>query len=272
MALLSLKDLNLQKPKQIVKSLEKVELHNVSIIIQARMNSSRLPGKVLREFLPNTTILDLQLASLNKYRSNIIIATSAKTVDNAIADFAKKNTISVYRGDEGNVMKRFLDCSSSKIFVRVCADNPFVQITDIERWIEEVESGLDYISYCDSLGVPAIKKHWGLFVEVFTRSTLSKAHELTEREEQKNFYREHVTNFIYENPDVFKVKLKMAPLPIINRGDLRFTIDTLEDFKNMSNLYSLLHKDYQLEDLIQTSDLNPDIHAIMKSQINLFEK
>ena len=111
-----------------------------------------------------------------------------------------------------------------------------------------------------------------MFVEVVSRRAVNKAYELTKNSEQKQLYREHVTNFIYENPNVFKVKLKMAPLPIINRGDLRFTIDTLEDFKNMSNLYSLLHKDYQLEDLIQTSDLNPDIHAMMKSQINLFEK
>ena len=100
-------------------------------IIQARMGSSRLPGKVMMEIDSKHTILDFMINQLeySKLVDRIIIATSKKAEDDIIETFCKKNTIDCFRGSENDVLDRYYQCAkkfSSKVIVRMPADKPLL--------------------------------------------------------------------------------------------------------------------------------------------------
>lgn len=246
------------------------------IIIQARMSSSRLPGKVLKPLWKGKNLLDLQLEQLKKLNIPFVLATTINPSDDAIADWAVQNKVDVFRGHEENVLKRFIDCAKTydaDKLIRVCSDNPFIQLDQVPYFLKALEEGFEYISYCNNSGTPAIKTHWGLFIEGVKLTTLERASEALENHPEKKFYSEHVTNFIYGNPDIFKVQLDRAPENIISRNDLRFTIDTDADFSNMMELLELLHgKPKNLEQLISITDENSNILITMQKGIKAFSK
>jgi spore coat polysaccharide biosynthesis protein SpsF len=120
------------------------------------------------------------------------------------------------------------------------------------------------MSYRDASGLPSIKTHWGVFGEVMRREALERAMSMT----NDALYREHVTNFIYTNPDTFKVTLLQAPVCIIGKKNLRFTIDTPEDFNTMRDLYAALNPmDTTLEDLVHHVSGEEGILKNMMDQI-----
>lgn len=251
----------------------------IAIIIQARSGSSRLANKVLLPFYKNLSILDIIIQRLknNKRKIQLILATTNNIGDNKVADLAYKHNILQYRGDENNVLQRFIQCaqafSYSKI-IRVCADNPFILIKYVDELIEiGVNNTFDYISYKNSVGTPVIKTHFGLFAEFVTLNALKKIQQNTN---SKLFY-EHVTNYIYSNPDIFKINLIPLPDLLINRNDLRFTCDTIEDFNMLKNLYSQYVNTYhteniELEKLLAIADFNKEYKEIMLKGIKQFEK
>ena len=249
--------------------------HNL-IIIQARLSSTRLPGKVLMPLWRGMNLLDLQLEKLKNCGVPFVLATSENPSDDAIVSWAKQNQVDVFRGDENNVFKRFIDCASqykAQNLIRVCSDNPFIQLDQIPYFLNSLEQGLDYISYCNNSGTPAIKTHWGLFVEGVKLSALEKASEMLEAHPDKNFYSEHVTNFIYGQPEQFKVKLDVAPEVVVSRNDLRFTIDTEEDFNNMKEMLDLLNGNQPtLDELVSLTEENPHILITMQKGIKSFTK
>ena len=246
------------------------------IIVQARTLSSRLPGKVLRPLWKNKSLLDIQLLALEKLDISFVVATTTHQADDEIVRWANHNHVNVFRGDEQNVLKRFINCAQqygAKNLIRVCSDNPFIQLDQVPYFLQSLEQGLDYISYCNNSGIPAIKTHWGLFVEGVRLSSLEKASELLETHPEKKFYSEHVTNFIYGNPEQFNVKLNEAPKSIASRNDLRFTIDTEEDSNNMMELLEILDGNQKsLDELISITDNNPHILSMMEKGILTFKK
>lgn len=245
------------------------------IIIQARTSSTRLLGKVLRPLWKGKNLLDLQLGQLNKLDIPFVVATTENPSDDAIVDWAEQNKVDVFRGEELNVLKRFIDCAksySANNLIRVCSDNPFIQLDQISEFLYTLEQGFDYMSYCNDSGVPAIKTHWGLFVEGVQLKALERASEMLQNHPEKTFYSEHVTNFIYGNPTEFRVHLHKAPEPVISRNDLRFTIDTPADFENMRNLLELVGGSASLEHLIETVDNHAEIKSVMREGIEKFSK
>ncbi len=245
------------------------------IVIQARTGSTRLPDKIFLPLDGAKCLLDLQLERLNGIDIPIVIATTTNEADKRIVDWAKQNQVECYRGEEDNVLQRFIDCAqhyNAEFLIRVCSDNPFLQFEQVIHYLVRLNKGVDYISFCNGNGTPAIKTHWGLFVEGVSLSALKKTSALLTGHPQHEFYSEHVTNFIYDNPDEFNVVLEEAPSIISDRNDLRFTIDTPADFENMQSLLQLAGSEVNLEQLIDLVDANPNIKEVMRQGINQFNK
>ena len=250
---------------------------NEIIIIQARLSSTRMPGKVLLPIWSNKCILDLQLGKLKKLNVPMILATTTNNCDDNLVRWAKDNDIEIFRGSEENVLDRFVDCANhhvAKNIIRVCSDNPFIQTNGIRDFISQLEEGADYVSFVGGDNVPTIKQHWGLFVEgVSLKALLKSKHEL-KNNPQSHFYCEHVTNYIYGHPDRFNLRLSFAPEIIKNRFDLRFTIDTSEDFKNMKRLLGLINGNVSLplKSLVKVVDQNLELKKVMNDGIKNFSK
>lgn len=212
-------------------------MKKVGIIIQARMGSSRLPGKMTMPFYKEMCLLDVILQKFNKLRLDfpVVVATSENSKDDVIVEYANKHSLLSFRGDEQNVLSRFINASKKNgvdVVVRVCADNPFLSVSLITNLIESYNTKeVDYLSYKNKEGIPTIRTHYGFFAELVKLSALEKIESLTKDE----FYQEHVTNFIYSNQYLFKIKL--LDIPFDENEKVRLTIDTKEDFKLAQKIY-----------------------------------
>ena len=231
----------------------------LSFFIQARIGSSRLPGKVLLPFYKQQNILDIIIQKLKNNFSNIpiVICTSTDVKNDEIALFCKKNDVQCFRGSEENVLQRFADAATifnAKTIIRICADNPFLDVEFLKELIQfyEQNQNNDYWSFKNSFNTPVIKTHFGFFAEIVTTKALKKVLNKTD----DKLYLEHVTNYIYSNSE-FNIKLKQLPSYLKNRTDLRFTIDDAEDFSLMKELYSCyIENNCNLEQTIRFVDDN----------------
>ena len=185
--------------------------NDMIIIIQGRLSSSRLPKKILLPIYKENCIIDILLERLskNKYKIPVCLATTNNKNDNELYNKYKNNrNILCYRGLENNVLYRFIDCSQKfkkNIIIRVCSDNPFLSLKYIEELIEiYIKNGqqYDYLSFGLNKK-PSILTHIGIFSELVTLETLIKIKQKTSEKK----YLEHVTSYLYNNPDKFKIYL-----------------------------------------------------------------
>jgi spore coat polysaccharide biosynthesis protein SpsF len=242
------------------------------IIIQARTGSTRLPDKMVLPFYNEKGILEIVLNRLiyqyeGKYK--IILATTENKKDDIITGIGEKLGISIFRGDENDVLQRFVYAANSfnlDNIIRVCADNPMLNTSHIAKLIEDGEKGnFDYLSYEYKNNLPIIKSHLGLYTEFVTLRALKKALELT----GDMHYHEHVTNYIYENKAIFNVRLLDLPYQKLLNKNLRFTLDTKADFELLKKLYSDIGEN-NIEDiisLIEVVEQNSDMKIKMNEQI-----
>lgn len=220
-------------------------------VIQARLSSSRLPGKVLKD-LCGKTLLERVVERVRE--SNLLdeiwLATSTEKTDDILEIVSKQLNIKLHRGSLNNVLERFCEVaikSNADIIVRVTADNPLTEPTFIDQGINEMlNSDVDYINFED---VP-----YGSGVEIIKKESLLLSNKLTNIDEDI----EHVTLFIKKNSHKFKIKT-LSPESKFKRPDIRVTIDTLDDYVKMFKVYYLLNnrpsscKDY-LEKAISLFD------------------
>ncbi len=201
----------------------------LGIVIQARMGSSRLPGKVLKP-IADRPLVGHVLGRLGQLRhpARVIVATSTESGDDAIADFCTDHGIACFRGSELDVLARY--AASARHWkldhiVRLTADNPFTDIEELDRLIELHLSGKS--DYSHSFGQLPI----GVGAEIFSRQALDRS----DREGHAPHHREHVDEYILENPDQFSCavlevsKHKSSP-------SLRLTVDTQEDYERACSL------------------------------------
>ncbi|MGY6560491.1 MAG: cytidylyltransferase domain-containing protein [Luteibaculaceae bacterium] len=219
----------------------------IGIIIQARMGSTRLPGKMLLPFYKSFSIADIIFAKVSSLVNQfpVILATSKSSDNDKLSDLAKQYGLSVFRGSESDVLDRFI-CAAYEnnvdVAIRVCADNPFISVKYLLRLIDIYRlNQVDYLSYCFENELPVIKSHLGLFAEIVRVKALEKVKTLTE----DKFFFEHVTNYIYSNPKIFKVSLHLLPDFLLTKQHLRLTVDTSNDFELTKSLFS----SYQLKDI-----------------------
>lgn len=249
---------------------------NTKIIIQARAGSSRLPNKVLLPFVGNKTILQVILENLLKEFSNdqLIVATTTSVQDDRIVELVKAYHINLFRGNESDVLNRFIECArafNTEGIIRVCADNPFLLPKYIKTLIREAGPNDDYLSFAFPDNIPVIMSHIGLFAEYTTLNALNRVESLTDSLK----YREHVTNYIYSHPEIFSVRFIELPVELAQRRDIRLTVDSQEDFEILKELYKVLPDvtdDNFLKSLIFHIDSSLTIKNRMKKQILKYEK
>lgn len=246
------------------------------IIIQARMGSTRLPGKILKPFWKNKSILDIMLDNLHKVRNaKIIIATSTNPNNNQLVEYLTSKGELVYRGSENDVLNRFI-CAAKKFevdsIIRICSDNPFLDYKGIETLIDMAkQSKADYIGVKVN-GIPSIKTHFGFWGEFTTLDALKRVSETTENNTPAH---EHVTIHIYTHPEDYKCVWIDCPAYIQNHTDIRLTIDTKEDFSNAQQVFNALIKkteDFTLKDIVEYLDLHEELINSMKNIINKNKK
>ncbi len=227
-------------------------------IIQARMGSTRFPGKVLKK-INSKHLLSILISriKLSKNIDEIVVATTENEADDFLCKWLKDNRINYFRGSEANVLERFWKCSkkfNADIIVRLTADDPLKDPQIIDKAVEIFikNEPLDYVS---NTIVPSYPE--GLDIEVFSEFALDLAFKkATLRSEH-----EHVTPYIWKNPNIFKLyNFQMSP----NLSGWRWTVDRYEDLEFIDSLLKLTGYDFSAGymELIKIINENPSLKKI----------
>lgn len=244
-----------------------------TFIIQARLGSTRLPQKILLPFYERKSILDLLIDKLKQVEVediDIILATSKNPINDSLETIAEKNHIKCFRGSEDDVLQRFIDAAEffgSSHIIRVCSDNPFIELCSMKGLIDfvTVNPQYDYISF-NVNGIPSIKTHYGFWTEYVSLDALKKVASLTDIP----LYHEHVTNYIYTHPEFFNYHLLNTSSILQDYEKVRLTIDTEIDFKNAQMVYKeLCHANPYptIEQIIHFLDNHPSFYQTMEQEI-----
>lgn len=244
----------------------------LGIIIQARMGSTRLPGKILKKFYGEQNLLDILLDNLNRIDgAKIIVATSTNVNNDALVSYLDKKGVLVYRGSENDVLDRFIQ--TAELFninriIRICSDNPFLDRHGIEDMIAMANScDADYIGYRIN-GKPSILTHFGFWGEFVKLEALKRVATSTPIDSPAH---EHVTYHIYNHPDEYECKWILCPDYLQGRNDIRLTIDTYEDLCNAQKVYKELKETYEnftLKEIVDYLDRHKDIKQSMLKNIS----
>lgn len=245
-------------------------MSQLGIILQARTGSTRMPEKVILPFYEGKSILDLLIEKVQKLSIPAVLATTVNPADDRICDLAARHDFPVFRGSENDVLDRFIQAAREHSFdkiIRVCADNPFLDLAGIQALVSEFEkSEADYLSYQLAGNKPSILTHFGFWTEAVRLDALEKAQELT----NEKLYHEHVTNFIYGNPEIFNVQFIQADQLVFSRTDIRMTLDTPEDFKIQQQIFATISKEnpnFGIPEIVNWLDCRPEILEVMKNEI-----
>lgn len=207
-----------------------MKAHNIQIVIQARLSSSRLPAKAL---LPLGNIPSVVLCALRAKNTGLAVsvATSTDTTDDIICSTLDNWGINYYRGSLNDVLNRMCEATSKlqddDLVVRLTADNVFPDGVFISAMLDEFDSeNFDYISSSSSKSLP-----YGMSVEIFKVSGIRKANQ----EVTSSFDREHVTPFIKRNN---REQISNLSFPWQDASHLRCTLDTFEDYITLFKLFA----------------------------------
>ena len=205
------------------------------IVLQARMGSTRLPGKIMK-MLSGQPMLGHIIDRLKSVKNAdvVIVATSTKAQDDVVAAFAQHKGAAFFRGDELDVLDRYYQAALSfrlQTIVRATADNPFLDPEEIERLIEfhqTIRGG--YTSALNQLPI-------GVGCECFSLDALRRSWE----EGHLPHHREHVDEYSIENPLLFRGCELLVPAEK-RAPALRLTVDTPEDFEKATAIYATLYR------------------------------
>lgn len=205
-------------------------------IIQARMGSTRLPGKVL-EFICNKPLLIHVIDRVKKAKNvdEVIVATTNLERDNIIIKTLEQYNIKFYRGSENDVLSRYYEAAkrfNGDIIVRVTSDDPLIDYNHIDLIVEDlIKNNADYS--CNNW----IKSFpYGLDVECFTMKALERAN----KEATELCEREHVTPFIRDIKNNFNISYIYSK---VNLHNIRLTVDTKEDLEFVKHIYENIYTD-----------------------------
>jgi spore coat polysaccharide biosynthesis protein SpsF len=230
---------------------------NVGIIIQARMGSTRLPGKILMT-VNEMSFLKHQLIRLSKINVPIYIATTTENLDNELVEFSIQNNLDFFRGDENNVLSRYYGCAlinKLDVIIRITSDCPLIDADLISASLAEYLFMNDSLIYFSN----AIERTYprGFDFEIFSFELLKNAYENAVEVSDL----EHVTPYIWKNKNG-NVKI-VHKLNNINNSKYRLTLDTIEDFKLLKILIEK-HNGSNLtgDEIIEILNNNPEYYLI----------
>lgn len=232
----------------------------IEVYIQARMGSTRLPGKVLSPVM-NRPLLSYLIERLHACREcdayRVLTGTSPQ--DDPIVTFCKEMNIPYFRGSDDDVLARYQQASeqySPDAIVRVTGDCPLIDPNIVDEVIRSYREGFpkwDYVSNVLERTFPR-----GMDVEVFSRQTL----ESTANHALKPSEREHVTTYIYAHPELFKLHNVASKIKLPN---YRLTVDTIEDFRIVRHILEALYPQnplFSLKEIITFLNAHPEIPKI----------
>lgn len=205
----------------------------VSLVIQARMSSSRFPEKMMADLCGMPLIKYVYLRCFQS-RLKCIVATSDDKTDDPLYTFCRDNGIPVMRGSLHSVLDRYIQAGlllKTDYMVRVCGDTPFVDIALIHELTEALINGRKDLVALDKRSCAA-----GFYSEAFTVAALKKTISLTDDGQDL----EHVTRYIFNNPDKFMVQFVNPDLNPGFMGRFRLTIDYPEDIATAGSILDLL--------------------------------
>lgn len=199
--------------------------------IEARMSSTRLPGKVLMPVIGDPMLHHL-VRRLKAVESidNIVLATTINGSDDILVDFAKHEDIGIYRGSEEDVMSRVLEAASgagAEVVVEITGDCPIIDPDIVEQTIRMFRShNADYVSNVQVRSYPD-----GMDTQVFRLETLKRSASMT----QDPLDREHVSLHIRNNPHLFSQVHLVAP-PSLHWPELGLTLDEQADYELLKKI------------------------------------
>lgn len=230
---------------------------NTYAVVQARMGSTRLPGKVMK-IVAGKPMLELMIERLKRAKEldGIVIATTDKTSEQPIVDLVNSlDGILLFRGSEDNVLARYYGAAveyGAETIVRVTSDCPLIDpdvIDKVVRVYREKKNRFDYVANIQKRTYPR-----GLDTEVFSFKALEKAY----KEAVLKPDREHVTEYILQRPEMFRM-LEVADT--VDNSSFRWTVDTKEDLELITKIYDALYcvnPDFRYTDILKLFEKYPE--------------
>jgi len=232
-------------------------------IVQARMGSTRLPGKVLKQVC-GRTLLEHQMERMRRARSlaEVVVATSTSPGDDTVEDVLRSRGLAVWRGPEQDVLARYAGAATAfgaDPVVRMTMDCPLIDPKVIDQVVGTyLAGGFDLVANNLEPTFPH-----GLDLEVFSLSALETA----DREAATPFEREHVTPFIRDRPERFRLGNVRSPRDLHH---LRWTVDYPEDLELVRIVYEELYRDgesFTTEEILALLERRPEITSINASRV-----
>jgi len=233
--------------------------NKVVALVQARMGSTRLPGKMLMD-LRGYPILHwvLSRSKQAKKLDQVVLATSALDRDDPLEALAKSLRVACFRGSESDVLGRFAEAArvyNADIVVRICADNPLTAPEEIDRlvdfYLDALRCGTSRERLYAFNHIPTAENHCpdGLGAEILSRTILQRMADTA----ASVAHREHVNDFILDHPDEFDIRA-VPVLPELAYPQIKLDVDTQEDLQ-------------KLRRLCQGLDLNCTAHEIVREYL-----
>jgi len=230
------------------------------IIVQARMTSTRLPGKVMK-VVCGKPLLEHLIDRLKrvKYADRIVIATTVNDTDNQIVNLCKKLDTLYYRGSEEDVLGRYYEAAveyGGEVIIRITSDCPVIDPEVVDYLINFFANNIEKYDYVSNTLERSYPK--GMDAEITSFDTLKEAH----FNAYDPFDREHVTPFIKMRPQQFRL------YNILYKADMsryRWTVDTPADLELITKIYDALYYKnplFSLNDILDLMTRNPEWEAI----------
>jgi len=237
---------------------------NIVAIVQARMGSTRLPGKILKSIqgMPMLWHIVSRLKSVDEI-DEVVIATSDLPSDDQVYEMAKNYGIACFRGSETDVLNRFYSAAKmmdAQYVIRITGDCPLVDPLTISKLIQlYFNDQFDFCGVACGAGVAKEKSinrfPDGLDAEIFSFKILSEVN----NKANTILQREHVTPFIWQNNKSYKQGSLYSD---VDYSDLRLTVDNKEDFDFVNWIYDMLYPNnshFDLQDILELLENNPDV-------------
>lgn len=230
---------------------------STAIIAQARMTSTRLPGKILAD-LAGRPMLEQEIRRLRRCTraDEIVVATTTNADDDPVVELCRRLDLRWYRGDEHDVLARYLGAARElrcDVIVRVTADCPLIDPAEVDRVIDGVD-GVDYCANVLERSFPRGLDAEALWIDVLERVA---------RMARSKAAREHVTWFIREErPELFAVRSVVGEH---DNSDLRWTVDEPADLELVRRIYAaadLEHREVPLVELVKIVRADPSLASV----------
>lgn len=238
-------------------------------IVQARVSSTRLPGKVLLPILDKPVLIRMiERINKSKLKGKLVIATSTNSDDDQIEKLCEENSLECYRGSLNDLLDRHYQVGliyNADAVVKIPSDCPLIDPSIIDKVINNfTENNFDYVSNLHPATYPD-----GNDVEIFSFKALERAW----KEASKNYEREHTTPFFWENENIFKIGNVCWETGLDFSTSLRFTLDYFEDYQFIKNIYEELYPtnpNFSLQDILNLLNQKPDLLKINQKYVGTY--